>query len=46
MASIIWVTRVNSQYNLQTILNVARTTMIDQAHYALRKHFADDMDEL
>ena len=21
----------------------ARTTMIDQAHYALRKHFADDM---
>ena len=25
---------------------VARTTMIDQAHYALRKHFADDMDEL
>ena len=24
----------------------ARTTMIDQAHYALRKHFADDMDEL
>ena len=27
-------------------LIVARTTMIDQAHYALRKHFADDMDEL
>ena len=25
---------------------VTRTTMIDQAHYALRKHFADDMDEL
>ena len=25
---------------------VARTTMIDRAHYALRKHLADDMDEL
>ena len=25
---------------------VARSTMIDQAHYALRKHLAHDMDEL
>ena len=25
---------------------VAHTTMIDQAHYSLRKHLADDMDEL
>ena len=27
------------------IVVVARTTMIDRAHYSLRKHLADDMDE-
>ena len=30
----------------ETTTNSCSYHMIDQAHYALRKHLADDMDEL